>query len=149
MGVIYNGTKYIQLHNEHRLKSLSVEDGVYFTLRDIYLNVHDENEAIEANEFNISLTGNIRFEERGETFEYTDDLYCKHVLTRLCEWISYIVSEDCYEFKTVLAAEVTSIGRHSLNTRLGEFITFGVWREQLQQLLAQLTSRLWAASAPY
>ena len=37
-GRIINGNKYICLHNNNEFKNISLEDNVYFTMRDIFLN---------------------------------------------------------------------------------------------------------------
>ena len=96
-GIIHNNTKYIMLHNEHQLKFTSLEDNVYFTLRDIFLNTSQDNISIEANEFNGELTNNIRYEDRFNTFTYTDKLKCKTFLKSLYSWINSILLSD-FEF---------------------------------------------------
>lgn len=46
---IFNNIKYLQLANENYLKSKSLEDNVYFTLRDIFNNVYGMDYCIEVN----------------------------------------------------------------------------------------------------
>jgi hypothetical protein len=97
-GIIHNNTKYIMLHNEHQLKFTSLEDNVYFTLRDIFLNTSQGNIDIEANEFNGELTNNIRYEDRFDTFRYTDKLKCKTFVKSLYSWINSINLLSDFEF---------------------------------------------------
>ena len=68
---IINGTKYVRLHYDNNLKSKSFEDNLYFTLKDIWLNI-DINEAVRVSHYLSLLTGGIPFEKRTETFEYNN-----------------------------------------------------------------------------
>lgn len=155
MGIIFNGIKYIHLHNEHKFKLLSLEDNVYFTLRDIVLNVLDGGYVFEANEYNGGLTNNIRFEQCNETFKYTDDLQRKSVLKSLCKWLTELVYEECYDFNDYENGELDEVTKvisidhpfltlHIKNDRLdyeNNYIKYDVWREHLQNLLLLLDSR--------
>ena len=89
MGLTYNETKYVELCNSHNLKSLSLEDNVYFTLRDIFMNAGSADDAIECNQFNIQLTNDIGFEDRTDTFTYTNVLQDKAFVERLVKWLNY------------------------------------------------------------
>ena len=77
MGLTYNETKYVFLCNSYPLKYRSLEDHVYFTLRDIFMNAASADDAIECNQFNIQLTNEICYEDRTDTFTYTDILQDK------------------------------------------------------------------------
>jgi len=48
---IFNDIKYLQLANENNLKSKSLEDNVYFILRDIFNNISGFDNCMEANDF--------------------------------------------------------------------------------------------------
>ena len=61
--IIYNGKKYIKLCNDHQLKFLSLEDNVYFLLRDVFLNISGIDYVMEANSFNCTLSGRIFYEK--------------------------------------------------------------------------------------
>ena len=50
---IINNIKYIHLSNENHLKNKSLEDNVYFTLRDIFYNISGFDYCMEANAFKI------------------------------------------------------------------------------------------------
>ena len=88
--VIFNDKPYIKLHNSAELKSKSLEDNVYFTLRDIFLNISGVDYCMEANHFNSSLTGGIPYEERTEFFTYANSLNEKYYLSELIRWLNYI-----------------------------------------------------------
>ena len=89
MGLTYNKTKYVELCNPHKFKSLSLEDNVYFTLRDIFMNAGSADDAIECNQFNIQLTNDIGYEDRTDTFTYTDILQDKAFVEGLVKWLNY------------------------------------------------------------
>ena len=76
---------YINYDNNFKKKSF--EDNVYFTLRDIFWNVESPDVCYQANDFNISLTGGIYYEERTDKFKYTNVLYEKDYVERLQRWL--------------------------------------------------------------
>jgi hypothetical protein len=82
--------RYIELHNPHEMKQKSLEDNVYFTLRDIFLNALEDDYAVEANYFNKLLTNNIPFENRDDNFEYTSKLNDKDFLEQLIKFLQCI-----------------------------------------------------------
>lgn len=92
-GRLIDGIRYIGLMNDNELKSKSLEDNVYFTLRDIFWNA-DCDDCISANYFNDLLTNNISFEERNENFRYTNILYDYHsdYTKKLYRWICTITT---------------------------------------------------------
>ena len=65
---IINGIKYLQHFNDNNLKSLSLEDNVYFTLRDIFINMAELQYIMEANVFNNQISGSICYEDRKSNF---------------------------------------------------------------------------------
>ena len=88
MGLTYNGTKYVFLCNSYPLKYRSLEDNVYFTLRDIFMNAGSTDDAIECNQFNNKLTNNICYEERTDTFTYATVLDDKAFVEGLIRWLN-------------------------------------------------------------
>ena len=70
MGILYNGCKYIFLSNDNSYKYKSLEDNIYFTLRDIFFNCIDIEICVAVNLINSTLTNNIFFEDRKEDFTY-------------------------------------------------------------------------------
>jgi len=89
-----NGIKYLQVHNDNNFKKLSLEDNVYFTLRDIFTNISEFNYIVEANEFNNEITGSIYYEDRKGDFQYTDSLNDKLFVNRLNKWLNDIKKTD-------------------------------------------------------
>jgi hypothetical protein len=97
---IFNNIKYLQLANENQLKSKSLEDNVYFTLRDIFNNVSGFDNCMEANSFNDALTNRISYQERTNDFTYTNVLNDKKYMYRLSEWLSRIHKGE-FEFEAL------------------------------------------------
>jgi hypothetical protein len=95
-GRLINGVKYIHLMNDNEFKKKSLEDNIYFTLRDIFANADSADTCFEANYFNGRLTGGICFEERTERFEYTNELHQKYYVERLQRWLKHF---DIYYFE--------------------------------------------------
>ena len=97
---IFNDIKYLQLANENHLKNKSLEDNVYFTLRDIFGNVSGLDYCMEANGFLDELTNGISYQERIIDFTYTNVLNDKRYIYRLSEWLSRI--RKCnFEFEAI------------------------------------------------
>lgn len=91
--------KYIKLFNSREFKKKSLEDNVYFTLRDIFLNHGYLEDVFRANNFNTKITNNVCYEERKPNFEYTNLLMDKTFLISLIEWMKTIHILD-FEFET-------------------------------------------------
>jgi hypothetical protein len=90
-GRIFNGTKYMRLCNNNDFKKLSLNDNVYFTLRDIFSNRDSYDICMTANHFNSLLTNNISFQERKnseEPFQYSNVLEDKNFVKLLQKWLS-------------------------------------------------------------
>ena len=77
---------YINDDNDFKKKSL--EDNVYFTLRDIFWNCNSADTCDQSNSYNNRLTGGICFEERTDKFKYTNVLYEKDYVERLQRWLN-------------------------------------------------------------
>jgi hypothetical protein len=95
---IINGIKYLQHFNDNNLKSLSLEDNVYFTLRDIFINMAELQYIMEANVFNNQISGSICYEDRKSNFKYRDVLNDKLFVDRLHIWFKHIKKSD-FEFE--------------------------------------------------
>ena len=98
MGILYENIYYIELHNYNNLKNSSLEANVYFTLRDIFINAKYLEYSLEANEYNNKLTNNIRYEDRTNTFQYTDTLKNKEYLESLILWLSQFEKISDFNF---------------------------------------------------
>jgi len=81
--------------NDNSFKSKSLEDNIYFTLRDIFWN-GDTQECMIANKFNGLITNNVFFEDRDKDFNYSNILYDhKSDFTRyLYNWIYNISNHE-------------------------------------------------------
>ena len=96
---IIKDIKYLQHCNYNNLKSVSLEDNVYFTLKEIFVNISVINYCMEANGFNNEITGSVYYEDRKCDFKYTDALNDKLFVDRLNKWLINIKKSD-FEFDT-------------------------------------------------
>jgi hypothetical protein len=98
-GRLIGRIRYVRLMHDNSFKSKSLEDNVYFTLRDIFLNGYLEH-CYTANYFNGLLTNNISFEERKENFEYANVLhdYNSDYTKKLYNWLYYL-NGNMFDFK--------------------------------------------------
>jgi len=127
---IFNDIKYLQLANENHLKNKSLEDNVYFTLRDIFANVSGLDYCMEANGFNSKLTNGIYYEERKD-FTYTNVLNDKTYVKELSVWLSYIDKSD-FEFEAIEDTEDTEEKEWYFDTR--NLMKFDDWWLQFEEL---------------
>ena len=132
-GIIYNGQKYMRLHNNNNFKQLSLEDNVYFTLRDIFLNGETYEFIMNANEFNGELTNNICYEDRTETFKYTDKLNDVSYVKLLKTWLS-VIKPYYFGFDNVWGAE-------DFESYKEHFIGFEEWWKQFTTMREKINER--------
>jgi hypothetical protein len=97
--------------NENDLKKKSLYDNIYFTLRDIFANAGECETFMEANNFNISLTNNISFEDRTERFEYSNALHDIYFVTRLKSWLQQL-DTSCFAFEELEDGEECNIHKY-------------------------------------
>jgi hypothetical protein len=90
MGRVRNGVKYLTLFHCNDMKKASLQDNVYFTIRDIFFNNTGMEICLAANYFNQILTNGVSYEERNpvEPFQYSNALEQKEYLTKLLKWLS-------------------------------------------------------------
>lgn len=92
---LINGTKYIELidYDKHITYPYpSLEDEVYFVLRNIFWNADIRPMEI-ANDFNHRLTNGVSFHERTEQFNYSNVLYDDNDFTKeLYEWLCTLIT---------------------------------------------------------
>ena len=143
MGLTYNGTKYVFLCNSHLLKYRSLEDNVYFTLRDIFMNAASADDAIECNQFNIQLTNEICYEDRTDTFTYTDVLHDKDFVEGLVKWLNYTrpnldlfftdtIDED--DYLIFYGRQLTTKWKYSESDKMNEYLPLDAWMEDFNVL---------------
>ena len=123
-GRLINGVKYIHLMNDNEFKKKSLEDNVYFTLRDIFANADSAYTRMEANYFNHRLTGGICFEERTERFEYTNELHEKDYVECLQRWLKHF---GIYYFEFIEPEEDEEIN-------MKEYMKWDDWWVQFEEL---------------
>jgi len=130
-GRIINGEKHMCLYNPNQFKKLSLEDNVYFTLRDIFANADSADTVMEANSFNSKLTGNIRFEDRTGDFTYTNVLSDVQFLSMLSRWLGYF-SIGYFEFvEPELDEEI----------QMEEYIEWDNWWTQFEELKQMIKTK--------
>ena len=124
-GRIIDGVKYIYFMNDNDFKKKSLEDNVYFTLRDIFANSESIYTCIEANNFNNCLTGGIYFEDRTKNFQYSNELYKKDYVERLQRWLKKF---NFYYFEFEEPDEDEQID-------MKEYMKFDDWWVQFKELI--------------
>ena len=114
------------LHNDNGLKTKSLADNIYFTLKDIFLNISLEFKMYEANELNGQLTNNIKYEERGLNFKYVelDGDFIKNIL-------DFLNSIEPNDFEINYESVEDELDE---TTILSEYINFDIWWKQLDEL---------------
>ena len=123
-GRFFNNIKYIGLYNDNEFKKKTLEDNVYFTLRDIYNNAESSDIVIEVNCFNFELSNGIRFEERTDNFRYANILYNKKYLKLLLELLDSL-NEKSFEF---IEPEIDE------EIDMNEYFKFDDWWKQFEEL---------------
>ena len=142
---IIDGVRYVGLMNDNSLKSKSLEDNVYFTLRDIFWN-GEVNDLMTVNHFNGLLTNNICFEERDKYFEYTNLLYDYNsdYTKKLYNWLSmltgYKLTSKPNEWKASIF-EFLEVNEDD-EIDMEKYIKYDDWWEQLQELMKKLEEQL-------
>jgi len=131
-GIKYNGTNYLRLFHPNDWKQKSLEDNIYFTIRDIFQNIDDFQFAIEANMFNDKLTNGVVYEERTNDFTYMNILNEDFSFVyKLLQWLSYIC-EYYFDFEEVVEETID----------LNKYIPFDEWISQLDILKKLLDKKL-------
>ena len=85
--------------NQNLLKNNSLQDNVYFTLREIFFNADSLEDCTQVNTFNGLLTNNIVYEERTDLFQYTNILDETSYTKKLLNWLNSLRERhfDCEE----------------------------------------------------
>jgi hypothetical protein len=131
-GISINGTNYIRLMHNNELKNASLEDNIYFTLRDIFWN-GDCDMANAANHYNSLLTINISFEQSRMNIKYSDILHDKNsnYTQLLYNWIKRFskFKNHIFDFEEV---------NDSANINMNDYMKYDDWWEQYLELLKKL-----------
>lgn len=129
MGKIINGVKYICIHDINDYKKMSLNDNLYFTLRDIFWNADSERTMSEANHFARGLTGGIQFEDRTDKFQYTNILNQKNELEQILQFINRIKYDGWFEF-----TELDLDDDNDDDEVDEEYIKYDYWWKQFEEL---------------
>jgi len=142
---LIDGIKYVGLMNDNSFKSKSLEDNVYFTLRDIFLN-GEIDDIMSANHFNGLLTNNISFGERDAKFEYTNLLYDYNsdYTQKLYDWLACLTGykltskpnrwkNSMFDFENPDEDDEIDMSR---------YMKYDDWWDQLQELIKKLEEQL-------
>lgn len=127
---IRNNIKYIECCDNPNLKNSGLlEDKLYFTFRDIFMNTSEiYNMMFLVNEVNFLLTNNISYSERDENFRYTEYL---HNIDNLNYVISLVEKIDVSYFDFYDDMEDEYIDWNNV-------VSFDNWFQDLKDLLRKL-----------
>lgn len=136
VGVTWNNKKYLMASSGAYLKSQSIEDNLYFTIREIFLNIEQEFKMYEANEINAQLSNQIPWEDRDDKFKYLKLSENPDFVLYVINWLNSIKqTEFDFEFETA---------RIDLNSDIitNEYVEFELWWKWLEQLKKDLSNLL-------
>ena len=144
-GRLIDGIRYVGLMNDNSFKSKSLEDNVYFTLRDIFWN-GEVDDVFSANHYNGLLTNGITFEKRDKYFEYASVLYDynSNYTQKLYDWLSRLTGykltskpngwkDSMFEFLEVDEDDEIDMAK---------YMKYDDWWDQLQELIKKLEKQL-------
>lgn len=119
--------KYMHTKDDNNFKKKSLEDNVYFTLRDIFWNSNSSETCMTANEYNDQLTNNVCFEDRTDDFQYANVLYDVNYLEKLLRWLN-LITIHYFDLKD--------------GDNNDEYMKFDDWRVRFEELKCLLKKRL-------
>ena len=125
MGRIVNGIKHMCVLHDDNFKKKSLEDNVYFTLLDIFWNCDSADVCMISNKFNTELTGNVSYEDRTDSFQYTKMLQQPN---EIISWLDRI-TPAYFEFMEVDFETVE------------EYILFDDWWKHFKELIQILKNQ--------
>jgi hypothetical protein len=132
-GIIINGVKYVGLMNNNLLKSKSLEDNIYFTLRDIFMNGNTDA-CMYANHYNGLLTNNIHLEDRDADFKYSNLIYSNNsdFIEKLYCWLAVYTKNGLFDYETFEEL------KDNTHLNMIEYIKYDDWWKQFISLRSQL-----------
>lgn len=135
-GKSIEGVKHMCLMESNCLKFKSLEDNLYFTLRDIFWNAKDET-ALKSHHFYSLLAGNVRLEDRTIDFKYSSILneHSGEYIEDVCCFF-----QDCLENKVFVFDGDNYWSNNDHNPE--EYMPFSDWRCQLIKLINLLNAKL-------
>ncbi len=129
-GRLIEGIRYVGLMNDNSFKSKSLEDNVYFTLRDIFWN-GGPDDCFASNHYNSLLKNGISFEER----EYTNVLYDYNsdFTQKLYNWLCLFKKNYMFDFENPYEDEEIDMKK---------YMKYDDWWDQFQELIKKLEKQL-------
>jgi hypothetical protein len=148
-GRLIHGVQYICLMNDNSFKSKSLEDNVYFTLRDIFWN-GEIDDVMSANHYNGLLTNGVSFEERDAHFEYTNVLYDYNsdYTKQLYDWLASLTGykltskPNGWKDSMISFREVEEDDSDVNEIDMTRYMKYDDWWDQLQELMKKLEEQL-------
>lgn len=131
----YNSKWYITLCNNNEFKALSLNDNVYFTMRDIFINCVNVDVALFANVINGELSGNISYEERTSEFKYSNMLNNKKDVKEILNLLESLNNSD---FCNKNSDKLELIDSEYTTKYSYKLLEFDIWFEQLKTLITNL-----------
>lgn len=142
-GRLIDGVEYVKLTNDNSLKSKSLEDNVYFTLRDIFSNA-DINEIWPTSYFNGILTNDVSFEERDENFKYSNVLNDHNLkfTQDLFNWIHRITCNGIRSKLNLIEFYESEKDEMDEEIDMSKYMKYDDWYEQFLDLRKKLQEQL-------
>jgi hypothetical protein len=146
-GRLIDGVRYVGLMNDNSFKSKSLEDNVYFTLRDIFWNGQIDD-LMSANHFNGLLTNNVSFMERDKNFAYANMLYDYNsdYTQKLYKWLMRLTGYNKLTSTNVNRWKDSVFEFHEVDEDdkidMVNYMKYDDWWDQLQVLIRELEEQL-------
>ena len=132
VGITWNKQKYIMVSNKPILNVKSLEDNIYFTMREIFFNIEPEFKVNKANDINSKLSNGIPYEGRNDKFEYYKLINDSDFVKYISDFLNSIIKSDfIFEYDDV----EDELDAEAINT---EYICFDIWWNQLEELKQSL-----------
>lgn len=136
MSTLDDSKEYIILYHDHSFKLKSLEDNIYFTLRDMFLNLEDIHNVFDVNDFNSILTDGICYEEREDTFTYANVLQDKNYVDSLSKWLSTITQKDLNI--NTMCEERILYNSINIDIDISRYMPFEEWWQHFENLRLQI-----------
>ncbi len=135
-GRIINGEYFVELMDSNELKNESLENHIYFTLRDIFWNSRDIQDVDQVNSFNHLLKSNdCLYTEKGCKFSNVLNDPNSDFTIRLHNYLKKFKQSRLYFIDQAVAPKNDDDDEK-------EYLKLEVWWDQLQNLIAKLEERI-------
>ena len=132
--------EFIELYNDKYLKTLSLEDETYFTMRDLFYNA-DLDYSYAVNIFSSLLTGSIYYDDRTINFTYTNVLNNLSYIKDLHNFIQKITPADirfnCRYLKDIIKEGKTMDDCFDKD----EYMLFDEWWKDFKKFREKIAAR--------